>query len=310
MASRTRIRSRSSTLAVALAFALATGCHHPKGTIAGVPDQPPIGIPPAGSVPTELGMQNLPEYVIEPPDTLLINAVIRDVADPQKKDDVPGAPAKFADTVRSLPIQPVYGDYPIRPDGTVFLGVYGSVPVSGYTLKQAAAAIRAALAKQLFDGEGIKEDRLLVVVDVTGYNSKSYYVITDGGGAGERVYRFPITGKETVLDGLANINGLPAEASKRNIWVARRTPNCNEPQQILPVDWVGLTQHGITATNYQIFPGDRIYVKAQRLVTIDTTLARILSPVERIFGVTLIGANTVNNIAGRGLGFGNGNVNR
>jgi len=297
-------------LALALAFSWATGCHHQhKGTIAGVPEQPPIGVPPAGSVPTELGMQNLPEYVIEPPDTLLINAVIRDIADPQKKDDVPNAPSKFADTVRSLPIQPVYGDYPIRPDGTVFLGVYGSIPVSGYTLKQAAAAIRAALAKQLFDGEGIKEDRLLVVVDVTGYNSKSYYVITDGGGAGERVYRFPITGKETVLDGLANINGLPVEASKRNIWVARRTPNSNEPQQILPVDWVGLTQHGITATNYQIFPGDRIYVKAQRLVTIDTTLARVLSPVERLFGVTLIGANTVNNIAGRGNGFG-GNNNR
>jgi polysaccharide export outer membrane protein len=288
-------------------FALATGCHHQKGSIAGVPDTPPIGLPPSGSVPTELRMQNLPEYVIEPPDTLLINAVIRDIAEPPKKDDPNPGPQKLGDTVRSLPIQPVYGDYPIRPDGTVFLGVYGSIPVSGYTLKQAAVAIRAALAKQLFDGEGIKEDRLLVVVDVTGYNSKSYYVITDGGGAGERVYRFPITGKETVLDGLANINGLPSEASKRNIWVARRTPNSNEPQQIMPVDWVGLTQHGITATNYQIFPGDRIYVKAQRLVTIDTTLARALSPIERLFGVTLIGANTVNNIAGRGSNFNGGN---
>ena len=309
MASRLRNRSRRAALFVAAAFALATGCHHHKGTIAGAPDTPPIGVPPPGSVPTELAMQNLPEYVIEPPDTLLINAVIRVPANEASKKDEAGNPLPPAtgDTVRSLPIQPVYGDYPIRPDGTVFLGIYGSIPVSGYTLKQAAAAIRTALAKQLFEGEGVKEDRLLVVVDVTGYNSKSYYVITDGGGAGERIYRFPITGKETVLDGLANINGLPSEASKRNIWVARRTPNCNEPQQILPVDYVGATQHGITVTNYQIFPGDRIYVKAQRLVTIDTTLARALSPIERLFGVTLIGANAINNVAGRGQ---NSNGNR
>jgi hypothetical protein len=54
-------------------------------------------------------------------------------------------------------------------------------------------------------------------------------------------------------------------------------------------------------------PGDRIYVKAQRLVTIDRTLARIFSPVERIFGITLLGSSTVNQISGRGNGFGGNN---
>ena len=67
----------------------------------------------------------------------------------------------------------------------------------------------------------------------------------------------------------------------------------------MPVDWVGITQHGIAATNYQLMPGDRVYVKAQKLVTIDTTLARILSPIERVLGTTLLGANTVNQINGK-----------
>ena len=284
-----------------------------------------VGLPPPGSVPTELAMVNLPEYVIEPPDVLLINAVIRnregeedgaplkiDPIDDPKKEAKPAAkpPGQFTDSVRSLPIQPVYSEYPVRPDGGVFLGGYGTVPVAGLTLKQAAAAIRTSLAKQVYrgeDGGGIKEDRLLVVVDVTQYNSKSYLVIVDGGGAGQRVTRWPITGKETVTDAIANIGGLADETSQRNIWVARRTPFANQPQQILPVDWVGISQHGITTTNYQIFPGDRVFLKAQRLVTIDRTLARIISPVERIFGVTLLGASTVNNIAGRGNGFGGGN---
>ena len=277
-----------------------------------------IGVPPPGSVPSELAMVNLPEYVIEPPDVLLINAVIRNPPDElekiplvePKKDEKPvekAVPRKFGSTVRSLPIQPVYSEYPVRPDGSVFLGVYGSVPVAGLTLKQAAAAIRASLARQVYADEGgTKEDALLVVVDVTQYNSKSYFVIVDGGGAGERITRWPITGKETVMDAIANIGGLAEESSKRNVWVARRTPFPNQPQQILPVDYVGITQHGITQTNYQIFPGDRVYLKAQRLVTIDRTLARIISPVERLFGVTLLGASTVNNIAGRGNGFGGG----
>jgi polysaccharide export outer membrane protein len=178
--------------------------------------------------------------------------------------------------------------------------------VAGYTLGQAAQAIRESIARQSASiGVALKPESLVVVLDVSQYNSKRYYVITDGGGAGEQIYPFPITGSETVLDAVANINGLPPVASKRNIWVARRCPVPGHPEQILPVDWVGITQHGVAVTNYQVMPGDRIYVKAQRLVTIDTALARIISPFERIFGVTLLGTTTVNQISGRGLGFNN-----
>ncbi len=294
-----------------------------------------IGMPAPGSVPSELAMVNLPEYVIEAPDVLVINAVLRNtvveeaalaagnaidmIDQPKKEDDkkdrVKAAdkePKPFANTVRSLPIQPVFSNYQVRPDGTVFLGVYGSVPVSGLTLSQAAVAIRTSLAQQIYKGDegaGIREKALLIVVDVAEYNSKSYYVIVDGGGAGERITKWPITGKETVLDALTNVGGLAEESSKRNVWVARRTPFANQPQQILPVDYVGLTQHAITVTNYQLFPGDRVYLKAQRLVTIDRTIARIISPVERIFGITLLGTSSVNAIVGRGNGFG-GNTAR
>src|SRR5947199_189530 len=83
------------------------------------------------------------------------------------------------------------------------------------------------------------------------------YVIADGAGYGEQVYPFPITGSETVLDAIGKINGLPAVASKRHIWVARRSPSPDCADQILPVDWCAITQHGVTATNYQVLPGDR-----------------------------------------------------
>lgn len=277
----------------------ATGC---MNTGAGFRAHGPvIPVPAPGTVPTELSKSNLPEYVIEPPDVLWLQVaqIARAGKDEKDKDGVPKT-----DQLRSLPLQAVQGDHTVRPDGTVFLGVYGTIPIAGYTLSQAASMIRETLARQIDpEASGVKPENLIVILDVSQYNSKRYYVIFDGGGAGEQVFPFPITGSETVLDAIANVNGLPVVASKRNIWVARRCPLPGHPEQILPVDWVGISQHGVTATNYQIMPGDRVYVKAHRLVTVDTTLARIISPIERLLGVTLLGATSVNQIQGRGTGF-------
>lgn len=303
--------------------AVSTGCMNSHPRVGAHSHTPDIAVPPPGSVPTALNMVSLPEYVIEPPDVLTILATIRTTNDDLELEIKPGMtpeerkeierkrkeranrPPEYSGDVRDLPYQPIRNNnFQVQPDGFVHLGVYGSVPVSGLTVNQARQAIRACLAKQIEpESEGIKEERLLVVVSVTQYNSKVYYVHTDGGGAGEQVQKFPITGKECVSDAIANIGGLSPAASKRNIWVARRTPYLSA-DQILPVDYVGLSQWGVTQTDYQLFPGDHVYIKAQRLVTVDNTLARVLAPVERLFGVTLLGAQTVNQVQGRGFGFG------
>lgn len=305
--------------------AVSTGCMNQHPRLAAHSHTPDIAVPPPGSVPTALNMVSLPEYVIEPPDVLTILATIRNIKDDPELEIKPGMtpeekrkveekrrekanqPPEYTGDVRDLPYQPIRNfNFQVQPDGFVHLGVYGSVPVSGLTVNQARQAIRACLAKQIEpESGGIKEERLLVVVSVTQYNSKVYYVHTDGGGAGEQVQKFPITGKECVSDAIANIGGLSPAASKRNIWVARRTPYLSA-DQILPVDYVGLSQWGVTQTDYQLFPGDHVYIKAQRLVTVDNTLARVLAPVERLFGATLLGAQTVNQISGRGNGFGTG----
>ncbi|MDB5306006.1 MAG: hypothetical protein JWO38_208 [Gemmataceae bacterium] len=275
---------------------------------------PPITVPPPGAVPTELGKITLPPYVVEPPDNLLIEVIrygsfeeLDENGNPRLgKDNKP----IMQTGAHPLPIQRISGPFQVRPDGTVGLGFWGSVQVSGLSLEQTSEAIRQHLIRsdafKRIGGE-TKPENLIVIVDVLAYNSKRYYVITDGGGYGEQVWPFYITGSETVLDALSNIYGLPSVASKRNIWVARRCPQPGHPWQILPIDWVGITQHGITQTNYQVMPGDRIYVKAQRIITIDTALARVISPIERLFGITLLGGSTVNQFktaAGTGTGTG------
>ncbi len=302
---------RLALVAATLLPALA-GCLSPQMQDAGFGPRSAktaIAVPAPGTIPSELSKVTLPEYVIEPPDVLRIDVVVRETEkDKDGKDVLDKKTGKKVptDTLRSLPLQRVYSEFAVRPDGTIYFGIYGEVQVAGYTLKQAAQAVREHLAKQAFkESSGVDPDSLLVVLDVTQYNSKRFYVIFDGAGLGEQVIPQPITGSETVLDAVAAVNGLPSVASKRNIWVARRTPHPDCPEQILPVDWVGITQHGHTLTNYQIMPGDRVYVKAQRLITIDNTLTRVFAPIEKLFGVTLLGASTVNQLQGRGTGFGN-----
>lgn len=229
-----------------------------------------------GPVPREGAKVSLPPYVIEPPDILLI------------------------ESTQKIPDQPVRGQHLVRPDGTVGLGIYGSAYVAGMTLEQARESIGRTLAARIKDF-----DLRNLSVDVLAYNSKFYYVITDGAGYGEQVIRMPIMGSETVLDGISQIYGLPAVASKKRIWVARRSAD-GTTDQVLPVDWCGISQRGSEATNYQIMPGDRIYVDAKKWVRFDTGLARFLSPVERVLGITLLGSETVNSISGRTTGTGGG----
>jgi len=90
--------------------------------------------------------------------------------------------------------------------------------------------------------------------------------------------------------------------------VARPAPADHCCLQILPVDWRAIVQGGSTATNYQLFPGDRVYVKADCLITIDNWLAKALAPVERLFGVTLLGTATVRTIQDRNTGTNGGFV--
>lgn len=190
-------------------------------------------------------------------------------------------------------LQLVRGQHLVRPDGTVSLGSYGSVVVAQHTLLQAKLLIEEALKKFLLNPE--------VSVNVIGYNSKLYYIIFDFGGAGQQVVRLPVTGNDTVLDSISQVNGLAAVSDQKNIWVARSS-GAGQPDQILPVDWKAITCRGRSETNYQLLPGDRIYVKAYSMTTADVTLARVLAPFERTLGFILLGASAYSGVYGAATG--------
>lgn len=183
--------------------------------------------------------------------------------------------------------QQIAGEHLVAPDGKVNLGTYGRVRVVGMTIEEAQAAVQEHLSQYLEQPE--------IAIDVLGYNSKVYYVVTQGAGFGDQVVILPARGNETVIDAIGQVQGLQSTSSTR-MWIARPGHNDCGGDQILPIDWLAVTQRGDTTTNYQIMPGDRLYVSEDKLVAFDTALGKLISPVERVLGVTLLGTNTAQRI--------------
>ena len=78
---------------------------------------------------------------------------------------------------------------------------------------------------------------------------------------------------------------------------AARAGGCN---QILPVDWMAISQGASTATNYQLFPGDRIYVAGDCLIAADNWLSKVLAPVERVLSLGFLYGSTRESLRGNG----------
>ena len=196
--------------------------------------------------------------------------------------------------------QNILGQFLVGPDGNISLGSYGQVSLVGKTLDQAKSDIENYLSQHLEDPE--------ISLNVFSYNSKVYYIVIQGAGLGDGVYRFPITGNETVLDAIAQIQGLEQVSSKK-IWIARPSRETGDVK-ILPVDWFAVTERGSAQTNYQILPGDRVFVAEDKLVAFDTRIAKLTAPLERIMGFVLLGTGTATRLSGRVLeGGGNPNNN-
>ncbi len=187
--------------------------------------------------------------------------------------------------------QRIAGEYMIVSDGTISLDSYGSVSVVGLTLDE----VRQAITEHLSDD--FSNPR--VSVSVYAFNSKAYYIVTQGGDMGDGLLRFPCTGNETVMDALSQVNGLSYISSTR-IWIAR-PDRSKGTSQILPVDWEAMTQCAAVETNYQLMPGDRLYIAQDQLVALDGRIAKLTAPFERVFRFTLLGTGTLSRMSGKVL---------
>jgi polysaccharide biosynthesis/export protein len=187
---------------------------------------------------------------------------------------------------RTAGTPPVSGEYMVGPDGTINLREYGTLHVAGKTVTEIRLELRKHMS-QYFDSPE-------AAVEVKQYNSKVFYVITQGAGLGDNIRRVPISGNDTVLDALSVAGGL-SQVSSSHIWVARPAPGGFGCEQILPVDYQAIAQGGSSATNYQILPGDRVFIAGDNLIAFNNYVTKLTAPLERLLGITGLGTSTVRN---------------
>jgi len=116
-----------------------------------------------------------------------------------------------------------------------------------------------------------------VFVDITAYNSKYYYVLGDAMITG----RNPCTGNETVLDALNFAGGLLPTAEPKDIHLVRPGRD-GKPSKVYKVDLEAIQQKGEVATNYQIFPGDRLVVGRNEVVKKTIEIDRLNAPIQSL----------------------------
>lgn len=200
------------------------------------------------AIPRELDKVSGPEYVVEPPDIIYIEAL------------------------NTLPTQPLFGEKLVRPDGTINLGYYGDMHVAGMTLAEIEAKIEERLR------HFVRNPR--VHVDMAAFNSKVFYVV----GQVVQPGRIPWTGNETVLDAIMLAGGVTNFTNKCDMRLVRPTPECG-CDIVLPIDYAAIINCGDTTTNYQILPGDRVVVPSTIGFEAAVWLDNFLTPIERILSV-------------------------
>ena len=256
-------------------------------------------------IPREFTKVSMPDYVIEPPDLIIVELL----------DGLPG--------------RPIAGERLVRPDGKISLGFYGEVYVAGLTIAEAKEKVvlhlrtymtDSALGLVSFDerAEGGKGGYIdvepsktsRVYVDVTAYNSKVYYVQGDVGSPG----RLPITGNETVLDAIQYSGGLIPTAAQQNIRLVRPAPPGACCEQVLPVNLAAIVNAGDSTTNYQLMPGDRLVVYRDPIVRTTVFLDRIAAPFNTVLNGMLQYSFTARSVKSIGVpisgGIGGGSAGR
>jgi polysaccharide export outer membrane protein len=206
------------------------------------------------ALPRELSEEVLSVYIVEPGDVLYLEA------------------AKFDSPMR-LP-----GDQTVQPDGSIELGKYGRLQVAGMTIPEIRDAVQAAVdireesdwlrraaeRDNPSDSKNTKEKILAerewqeareVVVRLVDWKSKVFYVMGEVNSPGA----YPFSGSENVLDALVAAGDITQRSDRHHIILSRPTGPCDQ-RLVLPICYDNLVQLGDSSSNYQILPGDRIFV--------------------------------------------------
>ncbi|MGL6073769.1 MAG: sigma-70 family RNA polymerase sigma factor [Fimbriiglobus sp.] len=180
------------------------------------------------------------EYRIQPPDVIRYTISAKN---PVTKTRVP-------ETIK------LSGDWPIRVDGTMYLEEWGNPKVGGMTIPEAEKAIV----------ESFKE-RGLMDVSVRLESQESpldgYFTIRKIGLNEQNHLGNYLAKNVTVIDAIGLVSKSGSKLDDISSVYIERREKIGETCLVLPVDWVGITRHGETRTNYQMRGGDILHIRCK-----------------------------------------------
>ncbi len=196
--------------------------------------------------PRETMKHHMAEYRVEPGDVLAVE------------------PADFNSPLR-LP-----SDQTVLPDGSIELGRYGRPIVDGMTVAEIELEVQRIIRQHHPETDEESKEAYRVTVHMVQPESKVYYVLGEVNSPGA----FPVIGRETVLDAIIQAGGIGNRANRHRLILSRPSapPAC---RTVLPICYDKIVQLGDATTNYQIQPGDRIYVPS---LTLSREIMQFLVP--------------------------------
>ncbi len=187
---------------------------------------------------------------------------------------------------RTAATQPITRQYLVGPDGTINLRQYGTILMMGKTLTEAKASLEKLLAKD-FESHRLRSTYWATTAKCfISLPMGRVWATTSAG------YPFPATRRfSTRWPERADGPSFPA----RRCGFATISVGFREGDDPA-IDYNAITQRGATKTNYQIMPGDRIFIAGDSAIALNNKVNKITSPVERILGLISLGAATIDSV--------------
>lgn len=177
-------------------------------------------------------------------------------------------PDTLAITVRPEPA--IVREVTVRPDGYISFELIGDIKVEGRTVAEVKREITERIAEYV-----VRPD---VTVTLLSSNSRRIYVL----GQVRKPGAYPLVGRVTAVDALAAAGDVTVLSAPNRARLARANA---ESAAVFTVRFDDIIKGGNHTTNYELEPGDIIYVPPAVSASIGFAIQSIFFPIQQIIGL-------------------------